>query len=66
MTGAVFATGVTPPSPAPEQVASSFDHGRLEADLAHVDERDPGLAAFVAQLSASPSNPGGGLAEFGS
>src|SRR6266536_2264117 len=47
-----------------EQLAPRSGHGRLEADLAHVDVRHVGGGALLAQLAAPPPDPGRGLAKL--
>src|SRR6266540_3373019 len=47
-----------------EQLAPRSGHGRLEADLAHVNVRHVGGGALLAQLAAPPPDPGRGLAKL--
>jgi hypothetical protein len=49
---------------APEEKAACPLHGGLEAECAHVDVRQPFLAALGVQLLAPLSNPGCRLVEF--
>ncbi len=46
-------------------MAAGLLHGGVEAKRAHVQVRQPFLAALFAQLLAPPPNPGRGLGEFG-
>src|SRR6266545_1435580 len=45
-------------------MAARVLHGGLEAECAHVNVRQPLLAALFAQLMTSVSNPGRGLGEL--
>jgi hypothetical protein len=49
----------------PEEMLTRVAHCDLMAQCTHIDVGNPSLTAFVAELMATLTNPGGGMSEFG-